>query len=551
MVGTKDDVDAEVDRKAILVVGAGFGGLRFLIESLDLILRQHLDNSVEYIFVDGRPPSEFGRGVAWASDQNRNMRANMQYPERDIGSELTKVSEMSSQKGPTAADIFTQREKVGKMLSDLFQETRKRADNHGVPVTSIQDEVVNIQRSGASYKVVLKANAPINADCVVLALGHIPPTSFSHLLGAENYVSNAWELGAPQISKIPSNATVAVIGLGPTGVDTIIKLRDGGVEEVFGYSRSGTMQYPRPRPKTLAPKILTEDNLIRFARTPADLRMDTLLGMLAAEFLIQGVDWDPLFTAVKRSKLSPFESLSHGYQNCRTDSDWFGLITSFNEVIPIAWHLLDDDDRDEFLRLRDEVNDVLYGMASPHALRMLTELEIGTLHVFGGLKDISRHDTSGQFRVTHEENGQRVSKDFDYVINCTGFGKNIEQARIPLLQNLLSQKFLQVHKFGGAVVNFDTGQIIREGKGPPIQIYTLTGTLNIGTRIATNGLSAVAGSARRTAEAIHAYLFPDFDQFDPGDHADAGYLSRIREGLLRAARLGSRWQRALVDRLGP
>jgi len=238
-------------------------------------------------------------------------------------------------------------------------------------------------------------------------------------------------------------------------------------------------------------------------------------------------------------------------QNCNKESDWFGLITTFNEVIPLAWHLLEDDDRGEFLKLRDQASDVLYGMASPHALRILTELLNQSLHVFGGMESVNPVDKSEKFRVAWHENGQIASKDFDYIIDCTGFGKHLTHSGILLIDNLLKQGFLRPHRFGGAVVNFQTGQIIGVEGVPRLHIYTLTGTLNIGTRVATNGLSAVASSARRTAEAVHALLFPDFDQSDSGEPNYTGLGGRIQEGLRRASQLGSHWRRTIAEKLGP
>jgi len=209
-----DDAEYEIksdsSRRTILVVGAGFGGLRFFIESLNLVLDQHRDDSVEYVVVDERPYSEFGRGVAWASDQNPNMRANMQYPERDIGLEISHLSQMPDNKKLKASDIFTQRTKIGKMLSDMFQDAIKKAADHAIPFHPIQGDIINILKTGATYKAVLKTGKLIKADHVILALGHIPPTTFPQLFDKPNFIRNAWVLDTAQISKIPSDANVAI-----------------------------------------------------------------------------------------------------------------------------------------------------------------------------------------------------------------------------------------------------------------------------------------------------------------------------------------------------
>lgn len=505
---------AHSGRRAIVVVGAGFGGLRFFIDSLNLVIENHLSDFVEYVFIDQRPFESFGRGVAWASDQNPNMRANMHRPELEIDpetqDEVDNILKFPADHQPTSAELFSRRKEVGDRLAAKFTECIDRATEHHVPFRPLKDEAIDIVRAGIQYDVTLRSGGRIRADCVVLALGHVPPTGWAKLFDCPNYTRNAWALGQDAIDAIPRTARVAVIGLGPSGVDAIIKLRDGGVRKVAGYSRSGAMQYPRPNPTKIAAKIITEDNIQKLATAQPALRVDTLLGLLAAEFMAQDIDWCPFLRAVEISNGPAKKCLSDGYDegHGQKTSDWFGLITTFNAVIPIAWHLLDDRDRQRFRELKDSVDNVLYGMAPPHALRMLTELEHGTLKLFGGLRDILHDDVSGVFSVIRAVDGNPVTDEVDYVIDCTGFGKDLANSRTPLLENMLTSGMLTAHEFGGAVVDFTTGQVPKDAKGRSVHIYALSGTLNIGTRLATNGLSEVAGSARRTAQAVHRQLFP-------------------------------------------
>ncbi|MGB8839910.1 MAG: FAD/NAD(P)-binding protein [Aliidongia sp.] len=496
----------ETRRRTIVVIGAGYGGLQFFLESLDLAIRQELNDSLRYIFVDSRPVSEYGRGVAWATEQSDRMLTNNHCPE--IVTDLETRETVGSIRGvcysrePTAGELFVKRTDVGAIFVDKFHTAITRAKQHGIELHTLVDEVIDVEKVGVNYDVILKSEQRLQADYIVMALGHIAPTTYCKLLDCENYIGNPW-VQITDERVMPVDAEIAVIGLGPTAVDTIIKLRDCGIKNVKAYSRSGTMQYPRPIPSKYSLKIATEDNIMKLAREMGHLRIDTLIGLVTAEFLIQEVDWMPFLDAVKASRMPPLEALRHGYAVSNKGADWFGLISALIDCIPISWHLLEDSERGKMLKILNELSNVLYGMAPSNALRILQELEDKTLKVFDNLIEIEHDKNSNQFSLIRKTVDGNISDAADYVINCTGFGTDITQAESPLVKNLVAREILKPHEFGGAIVDFLTGQITRSDSDKVHQIYCLSGTLNIGTRLITNGLVDVAGSARRTAQAIH------------------------------------------------
>ena len=507
----------DVTRCNIIIVGAGYAGLRFLAESVGLTLQQKLEDSVGYIIVDGRPRSQFGRGVAWESDQNLHMMTNMHIPEITTdptsGKTVADTLGVSYDDQPTAGELFARREKVGGIFAQDFLAVEKEALEHGISIDCIEkDEVLDIERVGQSFNVLLRSSLRLTVNFVVLALGHIPPTNYHHLFGKPNYIRNPWAQSR-DLERIPNDEKVAVLGLGPTSVDTVIRLRDSGLKEVVAYSRSGTMQYPRPIPAKYKPRVVTPTNVRKVAESIGSLRYHTFSGMLLSEFLVQGVDWQPFLEAIAVSRTAPLDqALRHGYARCNKVSDWFGLITCLTEAIPTVWNLLDDRDRDLFQDLHSQISNVLYGMAPSHALRMSRELEDRSLIVRAGLQSVQVDELTGKFEIKYRKNATIHVDIVDHVVDCSGFGKDITKSETPLIVNLLSRQLLRPHHVGGAIVDFDTGQVARTLDGRSLRIYCLTGSLNIGTRFATNGLGHVASSARRTAREIHSkldYLAPD------------------------------------------
>lgn len=496
-------------RRKIAVIGAGYGGLRFFVDSLELAVLGGLAGGVEYIFFDERPRKEYGRGVAWASDQNHHMRANMHSPEIQIDPDahetVGRILGIQYDHKPTANELFTQREKIGAMFEAQFNSAVQHANEAGIKFTSHEDRVVDVCAQGIGYQITTRAGTVEYADFVVIALGHIPPTNYKHLFHKPGYIRNPWHRAKP-FSDINSDSRVGLLGLGPTAVDVIITLRDQGVKKIRGYSRTGAMQYPRPIPKKLEPRVFTEDNLLRVATLNGGLTLDLMLGMLAAEFLTQDVDWQPLLAAIKTSEDVPLNSLRIGYANCNKESNWFGLCTALTGCIPIIWHTIKDNEREKFLALQRKISNVLYGMAPSHALRMLAELEARSLEVFGGITHVEAVSEGARFHISRESGVEVIRDELDFVIDCTGFGTDITLSESDLIKSILKREIVTPHPFGGANVDFESGQVRSPTSGRQHRIFVTTGTLNIGTRLATNGLGEVAWSARRTANAIHKLL---------------------------------------------
>jgi uncharacterized NAD(P)/FAD-binding protein YdhS len=502
-------INADSSRRTILIVGAGYAGLRFFAESLQLTISQQLCDSVRYVFVDKRPRETYGRGVAWASDQNPQMRTNMHIPEITAdpatGKTVAEIVGLSYDHKPTASELFVRREEVGAIFADQFNKCEKIAIENGVETFSLQDEVTDVNRIGINYKITLASERQIVADFIVLALGHISPTSYPDLFESKGYIRNPWAR-EDEIKEIAKDARVAIVGLGPTAVDTIIKLRDNGIPAVRAYSRTGAMQFPRPIPGKFSARLLTEENLLAVHQTIGPLRLEFLRGMVASEFLMQEVDWKPLLEAVAVSKNPPLDALRYGYANCNKVADWFGLAATLTDVIPIAWHILDERDREDFRKLHSELSNVLYGMAPSHALRILKELEDRTLIIQGGLESVRHSNAEGQFTIKCKDGDIKIEDKLDYVIECTGFGRDLKLSSTRLISSLLGKQYIRPHRFGGAAVDFYSGQVERSGGGRALRIYCLTGSLNIGCRFVTNGLGEVASSAHRTARAIHSLL---------------------------------------------
>lgn len=500
-----NSVNRNAKKHTICIIGAGVSGFRFFAESIHLTLRDRLEDSIRYVFIDERDFVDFGRGVAWTADQSDALRANMHAHniviDRHDRDRLTRHLGFKEGEEITDGTLFTKRSAIGDIISHSFQETWNLAQDNNIETHAVKGKAIRVLKAGVGYDIEIENGPNVFANTLVFALGHIPPTNYPHLFDAPNYFRSAWDWNSLQ--KIAPDTSVALLGLGPTAVDSVIVLREAGLEKICGYSRSGLMQYPRSRPKNCDLSVISEEKLIEAADALGGFRTDAIISLALTEFLQAGIDWKPMRNSILASMQPPTMSLRHGLAQSREVSDWYGLLLELDDVVPIMWHNLLDSEREKFKEIRKIYSNVCYGMASPQAIRILHEIENGHFFPSSHLVSVEYRENSKKFIVTTKKDGQNLLEEFDVVIDCSGFGTDLSLSRTPLIKNLLDDGVIEKHPHGGCKCDFYTGQVFDQDSNPTGQIYCLVGSLSIGTRLVTNGIGECARSAVRTAEAIH------------------------------------------------
>lgn len=496
-----DPVVDDPRKHTIAIVGAGASGYRFFAECIKLLERHKLIDTVKIVMIDRRDFGEFGRGVAWSSDQSHLLRANMHTStivfDPDDQKKLPRLFELDKEPKLTDGILFDRRQRIGDALAAAFQESWSEAAQIGVERHAFQDNALRIVRSGVGYQVECESGRSIFANTIVLALGHFPSTKFPHLYGTPGYVWNVWKWD--ELDNLDPGKSVALVGLGPTAVDALLLLRAKGFGSVFGYSRSGMMQYPRPRPIKQDRKILTEERLREVSLITNGLRFDGVIALIAAEFFESRIHWKGMKDAFVNSCLQPEFSLRRGLLKSNTKSSWFGMLKAIDDVVPEIWRLMPPAEKNKYLKARRVHTNVSYGMASPQALSVLNYIENRQFIVTGGLENCTYNEAEKCFEISVR--GQPVQK-FSYLIDCSGIGTDIDYSRWPLIENMKRDRWLYKHPYGGTYCDFVTGKLLNEKMKPVGDIYSIVGSLTYGTRLLTNCINEVANSAKRTADAV-------------------------------------------------
>lgn len=500
-------IKSDETKHTIVVVGAGFAGYRFFAESLHHTLAQEIGDSVRYVIVDPRKIDDYGCGVAWNSSQSEVLLVNMHgntvvFDAAGNQKLLTEIEHANSNDLPLA-ELFKSRKEIGRIIHLSFIECLRKAQQSNIEVHLVESRVTNVLRAGKAYKVTLLDDTSLVGHSVILATGHFVEPVYDNLTETDRYIKDPWNWGA--LEAIDHDANVALLGLGPSAVDALLVLREGGVSRIDGFSRSGLMQYPRPKPELMALKLINEDFLRDVARDCDGLSVDLVMGVVLSEYRCHEVALDPLLKAVQRSKLNPQRALRYGLMKSNEPKRWFGLAIEIEKFIPLIWHLMRENERNQFRRTYSRLANIIYGMAPPQALQVIDAFHRGAFETFGGFNRI-RQTRNGKF-LALGENGKDISSvHYDYVIDCTGFGRNLLKAPWLFLANMIKEGLVHPHPRGGAYLDFISGQLQDEDRRPTSEIYCLAGSMTIGEHLMTNGLGKVAMSAHRTSLAIHKKL---------------------------------------------
>ena len=481
----------------VAVIGAGAACAEFVKAFSEIVISRGKESSFGFVVIDPRNEDEDGRGVAWTSSQNTELRANMHIDSIARGSETVNRA-FDGQFSPEHLDgqMFKKRIEIGERLSEQFRRTKVYLKEAGVSYLRIVAEAKDIARKGKLLEVTHGAGS-VAVDTVVLAMGHIPPTTYQHLADEPQFIANPWKWHL--LEKIPKSDSVGIIGMGPTAVDVALTLKEHGHEgRIEAYSTSGLMQYPRCRYERYQPTVFTEDTVRDLVQLHKEITLEMIAALIVSEFRHAGVSFDGFKAAIRNSKLSPIESLPLGIAASSRKEKWFSILKSFDDVTAICWHYMSAKTRAEYKsNWRKYHTNISYGMASVQAAKIHLMIQDGQLATFKGSPTIVRN--SGEFQLATPGMANRFSQ---WIINCSGVGTDIKSSRVELFNRMVASGMFSAHPDGGVLCDFDSGQLIDESGDPTERIFTLVGSLNYGTRLLTHCYAEVVKSAQRTAVAI-------------------------------------------------
>ncbi len=453
----------------MVVVGAGAGGALSAVH----LLRAAPAGGVEVVLVDAG--GEFGPGVAYRTEDPMHLLNVAAVRMGGIAENPADFFEWLQRRGgdPDPA-AFVSRGVFGEYLRELLDTTEREAAA-GSELTRRRGEVVAVaEAEGAAgpLEVRLADGCRIEADRVVLALGHLPggdPIPVPEQLRAAGvYVPDPWAPGA--LDAAHGDGSVLVIGTGLTTVDVSLSLagRDDG-PEVLAVSRNG-----------LTPRRHRED-LTTVEQFPVP---------------VGGGDLDPVIAAV----VERIERVSE------RGGDWRDVFDSMRTPTPAIWRGLRVEEKRRFLTTMMRFWDVhRFRMAPLVADRFAALQERGRVSVqAASIAAIEAHGAGARVLLRTGADGDSHPVDVDRVINCTGAGVDLLRTAPPLVAGLIESGMARPDDLGLGLDVDPHGALVDAGGRPNARIDVIGG-LRKGVEWEAIGVTEIrdhaAAAARRTFSA--------------------------------------------------
>jgi hypothetical protein len=206
--------------------------------------------------------------------------------------------------------------------------------------------------------------------------------------------------------------------------------------------------------------------------------------------------------------------LKQGIENANDVSLWFSVAKLLDEHVIREISLLMPDS--EKIRFRKSGYKRLFDrlwapIPIDNGRKLLGWLENAHVHLTHGLRSELVGNPSGKIEFDRlylmpspvNVSARDMTNEFDAVILTTGIAANLSKFDNPLVHKMHGQRLIEEHPAGGIKIEPDTGRIVSaEVQNSGLALYSLTGSLMVGTDHFTNSYYAVCASAARTAQAV-------------------------------------------------
>ncbi len=451
----------------VAIIGGGFSGLAVayhLFHGLNTLSALPYGTAENFNCVLIEPRSEIGTGVAYQTKSAHhllNVRAKaMSINDLEPDSFSFWLREKGRQSTP---DDFASRVDYHHYLNDsLASKIRQTGDLNGVPrFRRVADSVESLSKRNGKFELTCTSGAIFRAGLVVFAIGNVASRS---KLSAS--LSSPWD--EKTYRNISQKKSIAIVGAGLTSIDIVLEAESRGFAGSYSII-SRHAQFPHTNGKVPSPipdaiKSWASD----FGQTPASLH---------------------------RRLKSLREAIEH-FENIHA------VIDSLRPYTQAIWRSFTETEQRRFTRHLRSYWDIHRHRAPEITFRKILELkDVGRLKQVKG-KLLGAEMANDRHRINlMDGEGNRVTHEYDVVVNGMGLCSDIHRADSALLTSLLQDGLLSADSLGIGIRSNDKGQIVTKSGAAEEHMYTL-GSLRRGELWESIAVPELSVQARLVAESI-------------------------------------------------
>jgi uncharacterized NAD(P)/FAD-binding protein YdhS len=416
-------------KRTIAIIGAGFSGTLTAVN----ILRTNSSNNLRVLLIESA--SKFGRGLAYRFyDDNLllNVPAGNMSALADEPNHF--VSYCQHIDPAFNAKSFLSRRLYGEYLEHTLSEAESK---HPQVLERVSGEAVALHRtlSNKAFRVELANGIHWEAQQVVLALGHFPPSSPKSLPeNLHKYVIDPWHFDA--IDRLDPNKPIAILGSGLTGIDVLFRLTSyNTTRKIFLLSRRGLLPHAHrfnPQPPGIA------DYPTYFVGVSQTVRA---------------------YTSAVRSEVMKRET---------SGGDWRDVINEIRPHTSHIWQSLPTAEQYRFLKQIAPYWDIHRHRLAPSAGRRLEYLLASDQVERKAGYVINAGMKGGNIRIDFRErnSGSIVNLEVSAVINCSSPNYNLSTISQPLITQLRTTGLIQTDALKLGLLMDDKYQVINTNNQP-------------------------------------------------------------------------------------
>lgn len=480
----------------IAIVGVGLAGGNIL---RTIIQAENFDSQIEIHLFETR--QELGVGKAYEED-NRVKRLNIYHTElsmdpnnsNDFAEWLTRNKDH-----PLNFEGLASRVDCGDYVQDRlsdyfnhpqvtwFQEEVTRLTYHA------KDEVYDLGTDNHDYGAY---------DAVFLCLGHPDYQDFYQLIHEDQYIEDPYPLEV-KLAAIPQSHRVAILGTGPTGIDT------------FRYlMQEHDLEYP--------PLFLNKDDFLHLSgsayqgnnltmsitrqwirqQQKADpqgfIPLEVIINLVRSDFKANQLDLLAIYHRAKDLSFDHQKALS------QSNDQEIAAVIHYLELLapyfPYLYQSLRVSERHQFIKEYEPYLDLFQTFTPALTNRWLIEaIESGQAEVLDEIEAIEPRERG--FIVKGERQDQ-----VDTIVNATGFNLNLRDnlATHPLLADLYDQGIIQPATEGkGILAKWPECQVINQRYGIMNNLY-LQGMWLKGTHYRNNDFRSILSVSQEVGQQFMA-----------------------------------------------
>jgi uncharacterized NAD(P)/FAD-binding protein YdhS len=496
----------------ITIVGAGASG----ILSLSRLVSKLSPNSASKLTIRVFEKSgSFGPGLAYSTPLNCHilnmnagtMSAVIGEPDHFIDWLKENEQRILNECPHLSLDekAYPPRKVYGYYLEDIKKNAQEKAKQKKIRVELIKGEVIDIQEGAYHKEVLLRDGRTFQADFVIMALGHFPPTILYELRGTDGYLPYPWPAQVI-MDQVSPREPVCILGAGLSAIDTLFTLLENDHrEKIYLVSRTGFIPKVQGKSKKRVLQFITQNTF-----EGQKLSLEEVGGLLVREIERaegKGIDWlhalnpaksieEILEEDIATAKAGPIPSES--------------VLLATAEIISNLWNSLSHEEQRKFDCDYKSIWTVYrHPMPIVNAEKILHTLKSGQLKVLSGFKCVQYLGKGQGFLVDIQT---RYGMTFPFrvrsFINATGQGLAVARYDDTLVQNLIRQGTIAPHPSGGIYVDFDASFAMNKD-GKPLKWLFVVGEMTRGTHFFTNAISQLSLFADRIAGSIAKHMNKD------------------------------------------